>query len=91
VVTTPAFALKIGDDSLGDFWPRGTLCAFAADPNPQARDVVLLRHRRSKMLALRRYTPPQYAGLVAWQPAYPVTSGEWLCIGRLQLVLPRAG
>jgi hypothetical protein len=48
----------------------------------------LLRHRRSKLLALRRFTPPTFNGLAPWQPAY-VAGGEWLAIGRLTVTLPR--
>ena len=79
--------LQIGDSSLGDAWPRGSVLSFIAEV-PQPGDVTLLRHRRSKLLALRRLTPPTYAGLQPWQPAY-VAGGEWMAVGRLQVVLPR--
>ncbi len=91
VVTTPAFALTIGDDSLGEVFPRGSLLGFVADPSTRPRDVVLLRHRKSKLLALRRYLPPAYGGVQPWQPSYVVASGEWLCIARMQVMLPRSG
>jgi Helix-turn-helix len=85
--TAPSFALQIGDSSLGDSWPKGSLLSFIAE-QPQPGDVTLLRHRRSKLLALRRLTPPTYNGLQPWQPAY-VAAGEWMAIGRLQVVVPR--
>jgi transcriptional regulator with XRE-family HTH domain len=85
--TAPAFALQIGDSSLGDAWPKGSLLSFIAE-QPMPGDVTLLRHRRSKLLALRRLTPPTYNGLMPWQPAY-VAAGEWMAVGRVQMVLPR--
>jgi hypothetical protein len=85
--TAPAFTVQISDNSLGDAWPKGSLLSFVAE-QPIAGDVTLLRHRRSKLLALRRLTPPTYNGLMPWQPAY-VAAGEWLAIGRVQFVLPR--
>jgi transcriptional regulator with XRE-family HTH domain len=85
--TAPSFALQIGDSSLGDMWPKGSLLSFVAE-QPHPGDVTLLRHRRSKLLALRRLTPPTYNGLQPWQPAY-VAAGEWMAIGRLQVVIPR--
>jgi hypothetical protein len=88
LATTPGFAIRVGDASLGENWPRGALLAFTSE-QAVAGDVVLLRHRRSKLLALRRLVPPALNGLAPWQPAY-VAGGEWLAIGRLQLVLPRS-
>jgi hypothetical protein len=85
--TAPAFALQIGDNSLGDAWPKGSLLSFIAE-QPMAGDITLLRHRRSKLLALRRLTPPTFNGLMPWQPAY-VAAGEWMAVGRVQMVLPR--
>jgi transcriptional regulator with XRE-family HTH domain len=85
--TAPAFALQINDSSLGDAWPKGSLLSFVSE-QPQPGDVTMLRHRRSKLLAIRRLTPPTYNGLQPWQPAY-VAAGEWMAIGRLQLVIPR--
>ena len=87
LTTAPAFALQIGDNSLGDAWPKGSLLSFVAE-QPLPGDVTLLRHRRSKLLALRRLTPPTYNGLMPWQPAY-VAAGEWMAVGRVQMVLPR--
>ncbi len=91
VATTPAFAVRVGDGSLGDAWPRGTVLGFVADDKPQIGDVVLLRHRKSRLLALRRFAPPSYTGLVAWQPAYVCSGGEWIAVGRLRAILPRTG
>jgi hypothetical protein len=87
LATAPAFALQIGDNSLGDAWPKGSLLSFIAE-QPMPGDVTLLRHRRSKLLALRRLTPPTFNGLMPWQPAY-VAGGEWMAVGRVQMVLPR--
>jgi transcriptional regulator with XRE-family HTH domain len=87
VLTTPAFALKVGDDSLGAPYPKGTLLFFTGG-EPKPGDVALLRHKRSKTLALRRMEPPKWNGLASWQPQYPVAP-EWVSIGRLQVVLPR--
>ena len=89
VVTTPSFTLKIADTSLGEAWPKGSLLGFVADSSPKAGDVVLIRHRKSRLLALRRLSPPAYAPIAAWMPAYHVSNGEWLAVGRLQVVLPR--
>ena len=91
VATTPAFAVRVGDGSLGEAWPRGTLLGFIADDKPQIGDVVLLRHRKSRLLALRRFAPPSYLGVASWQPAYVCTGGEWIAVGRLRAVLPRTG
>jgi transcriptional regulator with XRE-family HTH domain len=87
LATAPQFALQVGDHSLGEAWPKGAVLSFIAE-QPLPGDVVLLRHRRSKLLALRRLTPPSYNGLQPWQPAY-VAGGEWMAIGRLQIVIPR--
>jgi len=89
VVTTPSFTVKIGDNSLGEAWPHGALLGFVSDAAPKPGDVVLVRHRKSKLLALRRLSPPAYAPLAPWMPAYHVNNGEWLAVGRLQVVLPR--
>jgi hypothetical protein len=89
VGTTPHFAVKLGDSSLGEAWPKGALLGFVMDAGPQAGDVVLLRNKRSKQLALRRVTGQAWAPLAPWQPAYPV-GGEWVPVARLQVVLPRA-
>ena len=85
--TTPAFSVQIGDNTLGESYGKGTLLAFVADADASPGDVLLLRHRRSKLLALRRLTPPTYNGLAAWQPAY-VVADDWVAIGRLVVTLP---
>jgi transcriptional regulator with XRE-family HTH domain len=91
VITTPAFTIKLGDPSLGEGWPGGALLGFLADAAPQAGDVVLIRHKKSKLLALRRYVPPSFLGLATWQPSYRSGAGtEWLAVGRLQVMLPRS-
>jgi transcriptional regulator with XRE-family HTH domain len=89
VGTTPHFGVKIGDATLGDNWPRGALLGFLMDASPAAGDVVLVRHRKTKQLALRRATAKAWAPLAAWQPSFPV-GGDWLPVARLQVVLPRA-
>lgn len=86
--TTPHFAVRIGDTSLGEAWPRGALLGFVMDASPQPGDVALLRHKRTRQLALRRANGQSWAPLSPWQPAYP-TSGDWAPFGRLQIVLPR--
>jgi hypothetical protein len=92
VTVTPSFAVKLGDGSLGDAWGPGMVLGFVAcggDVQPRAGDVVLLRHRRSRTLALRRLMPPAFVGLAPWQPSYVASSGEWLAVGRLGVILPR--
>lgn len=89
VGTTPHFALKLGDSSLGDGWPKGALLAFIVDAAPQPGDVVLVRSKRQKTLALRRATGSAFAPLAPWQPSYPA-GGDWVPVARLQAVLPRA-
>ena len=59
------------------------------DATPHAGDVVLVRNKRGKQLALRRATAQVWAPLASWQPPYP-TGGDWLPVARLQAVLPRA-
>lgn len=85
--TTPAFGIQIGDNTLGEPFAKGTILGFVADVEASPGDVLLLRHRRSKLLALRRLTPPTYNGLAAWQPAY-VVADDWVAIGRLVVTLP---
>jgi transcriptional regulator with XRE-family HTH domain len=89
VGTTPHFGIKIGDSSLGDNWPRGTLLGFVMTATPTAGDVVLVRHKRTKQLALRRTSGTAWAPLASWQPPFPV-GGDWVPVARLQVVLPRA-
>jgi len=89
VGTTPHFAIKLGDGSLGEAWPKGVMLGFVMDAGPQPGDVVLLRNKRGKQLALRRATGQAWAPLAPWQPSYPV-GGDWVPVARLQVVLPRA-
>jgi hypothetical protein len=88
VVTSPSFGVTIGDSTLEPTFAKGVLLGFLTEFAPKPGEVVLVRHRRSKLLALRRNLPPQLAGLAAWQPAY-VGGGEWIAVGQLQIVLPR--
>jgi hypothetical protein len=87
--TTPHFAIKLGDGSLGEAWPKGTLMAFIMDSSPQPGDVVLVRNRRGKQLGLRRASGQAWVPLAPWQPSYP-TGGDWVPVARLQAILPRA-
>ncbi len=89
VGTTPHFGVKLGDASLGDAWPRGALLGFLMDAAPTPGDVVLLRHKRTKQLAMRRATGQAWAPLASWQPSFPV-GGDWMPVARLQVLLPRA-
>ena len=89
VGTTPHFGVRIGDASLGDGWPRGALLGFLMDAAPAPGDVVLVRHKRTKQIAMRRATGQAWAPLASWQPSFPV-GGDWLPLARLQVVLPRA-
>jgi len=89
VGTTPHFGVKLGDSSLGEVWPKGALLGFLMDASPSPNDVVLLRHKKTKQLALRRASSKGWAPLAAWQPAFAV-GGDWLPVARLQVVLPRA-
>ena len=59
------------------------------DASPAPGDVVLVRHKKTKQLALRRATGQAWAPLAAWQPSFPV-GGDWTPVARLQVVLPRA-
>jgi hypothetical protein len=87
-LTAPEFSLRIGDRTLGDPWPEGALLGFVADANPRRGDVVLLRHRKSKQLALRRLSPPVYAPLAPWMPSL-MLDADWIAIGRVNVILPR--
>lgn len=87
--TTPHFAVKLGDATLGDGWPKGALVAFVMDASPQVGDVIVLRHKRTKQLALRRVAPSAWAPVAPWQPSYP-TQGDWVPVARLQAILPRS-
>jgi len=88
VVATPSLAIRLGDDSLGPAYPRGALLFLRGGVDAQPGDVALLRHKRTKVLALRRHQPPDWKGLAAWQPAYPLAP-EWVPLALLQVVLPR--
>jgi hypothetical protein len=89
VGTTPHFGVKLGDGSLGDAWPKGALLGFLMDASPTPGDVVLVRHKKTKQLALRRATGQAWAPIAAWQPSFPV-GGDWGPVARLQVVMPRA-
>ncbi|HEY7957935.1 MAG TPA: helix-turn-helix transcriptional regulator [Polyangia bacterium] len=89
IAAAPSFAVRLEDSSLGEGWPKGALLGFTNEGEPGRGEVVLLRHRSSRLLALRRLKPPNAVGLAAWQPSY-VVGGEWLVVGRLQVILPRA-
>jgi transcriptional regulator with XRE-family HTH domain len=89
VGTTPHFGVKLGDSSLGEAWPKGALLGFLMEATPAAGDVVLVRHKKTKQLAMRRATGQAWAPLAAWQPSFPV-GGDWVPVARLQVVLPRA-
>jgi transcriptional regulator with XRE-family HTH domain len=89
VGTTPHFGVKLGDSSLGEAWPKGALLGFLMEATPVAGDVVLVRHKKTKQLAMRRATGQAWAPLAAWQPSFPV-GGDWVPVARLQVVLPRA-
>jgi transcriptional regulator with XRE-family HTH domain len=87
--TTPHVGVRIGDGALAELFPRGALLAFVADVSPAPGDVVLLRHRRTRQLAMRRVSASLFAPLASWQPAYPSPSPDWHPVARLQIVLPR--
>ena len=89
VGTTPHFGVKLGDASLGEAWPRGALLGFLMDASPSPGDVVLLRHKKTKQLAMRRAAAQAWAPLAAWQPPFSL-GGDWVPVARLQVVLPRA-
>jgi transcriptional regulator with XRE-family HTH domain len=88
VGTTPHFAIRLGDGSLGEGWPKGALLGLLMDASPAPGDVVLVRNKKSKQLALRRAAGSAWAPLAPWQPSYP-QGGDWLAVARLQLLLPR--
>jgi transcriptional regulator with XRE-family HTH domain len=86
--TTPHFAIRLGDGSLGEGWPKGALLGLLMDASPAPGDVVLVRNKRNKQLALRRAAASAWAPLAPWQPSYP-QGGDWLAMARLQVLLPR--
>jgi hypothetical protein len=88
VGTTPHFAVRLGDGSLGEGWPEGALLGFVMDAAPQPGDVVVLRNKRVKQLALRRATAAAWAPLASWQPSH-AHGGDWAATARLQVLLPR--
>jgi len=88
VGTTPYFAVRIGDSSIGEAWPKGALLCFLMDAAPQQGDVVMVRNKRARQLGIRRAAPQGFAPLAAWQPPYSL-NGEWAAMSRLQMVLPR--
>ena len=86
-ISSKTFTVRIEDEALDPVMVRGSLLGFMSGVQPRAGGILLLRHRRSALLAMRRYEPPSYGGLVPWQPAY-VIGGEWHVVGSLEVVLP---
>ena len=86
--SSKVFTVRVDDDSLQPAFPRGSLLGFMNDAEPKEHGVLLLRHRRSSMLAMRRADPKAYLGLVEWQPSYVVGGGEWTVCGALVVTLP---
>jgi hypothetical protein len=84
---TQSFAVQIGDSSLGDAWPAGTMLGFVMGAEYRPNDVVIIRSRRTKAMWLRRARPPSYIGLAPWQPPFAATGGEWTVIARLAVIL----
>jgi transcriptional regulator with XRE-family HTH domain len=82
-----AFTVRVEDESLEPALARGALLGFMSGSKPQPGAILLLRHRRSALLAMRRNVPPSYTGLVPWQPGY-VVGGEWHLVGSLEVILP---
>jgi transcriptional regulator with XRE-family HTH domain len=82
-----ACTVRVEDDSLEPVLPRGSLLGFMSGTTQRPGHILLLRHRRSALLALRRNEPPNFAGLLAWQPSY-VAGGEWHVIGSMEVLLP---
>jgi len=85
--SSKSFTVRVEDESLEPAVMRGALLGFMSGVRPRPGGVLLLRHRRSALLALRRHEPPSYVGLVPWQPGY-VVGGEWHLVGSLEVVLP---
>jgi len=88
VIVTAGFAIRIGDASLGDAFPRGALLGFSTGAVTREGDVVLLRGRKSRQLSLRRISGPAYAGLASWQTSYAKSDADLLVVGRLQVLIP---
>ena len=90
VAASKAFTVRIDDDSLQPALHRGTLLGFMNEKEVRPGAVVLLRHRRSSLLAMRRLEPTLYRGLMPWQPSYAL-GGEWQVAGSLEVTLPPRG
>jgi transcriptional regulator with XRE-family HTH domain len=88
VGTTAHFGVRLGDNTLGEGWPKGALLGFVLDVQPAPGDVVLVRNKRVKQLALRRASATAWQPVAPWQPAYPI-SGDWSAMARLHVILPR--
>ncbi len=88
VILTAGFALRIGDASLGDTFPRGAVLGFSTGAVTRDGDVVLLRHKKNKQLALRRLSGAAYSGIANWQSSFLLDGGEWIVAGRLQVLIP---
>ena len=88
VGTTAHFGVKLGDGTLGEGWPKGALLGFVLDTQPEPGDIVLVRNKRVKQLALRRASQASWQPIAPWQPAYPAT-GDWSAMARLHVILPR--
>ncbi|MEO6954098.1 MAG: hypothetical protein ABI321_20010, partial [Polyangia bacterium] len=82
-----AFTVRIDDDSLAPAMFRGALLGFMNGTRVRPGSVVLLRHRRSSLMAMRRLDATLYRGILPWQPSYPI-GGEWLVSGSLEVTLP---
>lgn len=89
VGSTPHFSVRLADSTLTDVWPKGSILCFVADLQPKVADVAMLRHKKTKQLAIRRVTPKVYAPICVWQIAFESPSPEWSPVARLQVVLPR--
>jgi transcriptional regulator with XRE-family HTH domain len=85
--SSKAFTVRIEDDSLEPILRRGMQLGFMSGTRTRAGHILLLRHRRSALLALRRNDKDSYVGLLPWQPSY-VIGGEWHVVGSLEVVLP---
>lgn len=86
--TTAHFGVRLADGTLGESWPKGALLGFVLDAQPEVGDIVLLRNKRVKQLALRRASATAWQPIAPWQPAYPI-SGDWSAMARLHAILPR--
>ena len=82
-----AFTVRVEDSSLEPALYRGALLGFMNATRVRPGAVVLLRHRRSSLMAMRRLEPTLYRGVLPWQPSYPI-GGEWQVAGSLEVTLP---